>query len=847
MSDPAVPDRPSLLARVPPGGSDDSDEILGRFLDWVGEQGLEPYPHQEEAFLELMLGRHVVLSTPTGSGKSLVALCLHFQALCRGQRSFYTAPVKALASEKFFSLCADFGPDAVGMLTGDASINASAKILCCTAEVLANMALRQGEALDAPHVVMDEFHFYADRERGAAWQIPLLLLPRTRFLLMSATLGNTAVIEEHLRDRTQLAVAHVHSEQRPVPLDFEYRETPIHETLSELVAQGRAPVYVVNFTQRECGELAQGLTSANFSTREDRARIAEAIGGFRFDTPYGKDLGRILRHGIGVHHAGLLPRYRLLVERLAQRGLLQVVCGTDTLGVGVNIPIRTVLFSKLCKFDGEKVAILRVREFRQIAGRAGRKGFDVRGSVVAQAPEHVILNIREAARPGAKKNAPKKKPPRGFVPWTRATFDKLIASPPEMLASVFDVNHGILVHLLQRPDAGGPRGEGWRAVARLIALSHETPASKARLRRRAAQLVRSLRHAGIAEITRDAARRPGLRVKESLQLDFSLFATLSLYLVEAVQALSRESTSYALELISLVEAILENPMPILFAQRDRARDEKIAQLKAEGVPYEDRIRQLEGVSWPQPEAEFIAASFRVFAANHPWVGEADIHPKGVAREMFEGCQGFVDCVRELGVGRSEGTLLRYLSQVHDTLVRSVPDADKTEAVDDAIAYFRTLIQGVDASLLQAWEALRAPVAAAASAAPPPPYDLAEHPRALTARVRAELHALVRSLARKEWEEAAACVRQGPEDPWEPDRFALALAPFLEEYGQLDFTPAARLAHLTRIAAAGPRRWQASQVLVDPAGDGLWALHAEVDLSREKDPRGPLIRLLRIGT
>jgi hypothetical protein len=694
---------------------------------------------------------------------------------------------------------------------------------------------------------MDEFHFYADRERGAAWQIPLLLLPRTRFLLMSATLGNTAVIEEHLRDRTQLAVAHVHSEQRPVPLDFEYRETPIHETLSELVAQGRAPVYVVNFTQRECGELAQGLTSANFSTREDRARIAEAIGGFRFDTPYGKDLGRILRHGIGVHHAGLLPRYRLLVERLAQRGLLQVVCGTDTLGVGVNIPIRTVLFSKLCKFDGEKVAILRVREFRQIAGRAGRKGFDVRGSVVAQAPEHVILNIREAARPGAKKNAPKKKPPRGFVPWTRATFDKLIASPPEMLASVFDVNHGILVHLLQRPDAGGPRGEGWRAVARLIALSHETPASKARLRRRAAQLVRSLRHAGIAEITRDAARRPGLRVKESLQLDFSLFATLSLYLVEAVQALSRESTSYALELISLVEAILENPMPILFAQRDRARDEKIAQLKAEGVPYEDRIRQLEGVSWPQPEAEFIAASFRVFAANHPWVGEADIHPKGVAREMFEGCQGFVDCVRELGVGRSEGTLLRYLSQVHDTLVRSVPDADKTEAVDDAIAYFRTLIQGVDASLLQAWEALRAPVAAAASAAPPPPYDLAEHPRALTARVRAELHALVRSLARKEWEEAAACVRQGPEDPWEPDRFALALAPFLEEYGQLDFTPAARLAHLTRIAAAGPRRWQASQVLVDPAGDGLWALHAEVDLSREKDPRGPLIRLLRIGT
>jgi hypothetical protein len=631
-----------------------------------------------------------------------------------------------------------------------------------------------------------------------------------------------------------------------VPLDFEYRETPIHETLSELVAQGRAPVYVVNFTQRECGEFAQGLTSANFSTREDRARIAEALGDFRFDTPYGKDLSRILRHGIGVHHAGLLPRYRLLVERLAQRGLLQIVCGTDTLGVGVNIPIRTVLFSKLCKFDGEKVAILRVREFRQIAGRAGRKGFDVRGSVVAQAPEHVIQNRREAARPGAKKNLPKKKPPRNFVPWSRDTFDKLIASPPEMLVSVFDVDHGMLVNLLQRPDAGGPRGEGWRAVAALIALCHETPASKARLRRRAAQLVRSLRHAGIAEVTRDAERRPGLRVKESLQLDFSLFATLSLYLVEAVQSLDRGSPSYALELISLVESILENPMPILFAQRDRAREELIAQLKAEGVPYEDRIRRLEGVTWPQPETEFIGATFRVFAENHPWVGEADIHPKGVAREMFEGCLGFVDYVRELGVGRSEGTLLRYLSQVHDTLVRSVPDADKNEAVYDAIAYLRTLIQGVDASLLQAWEALRAPAAAATATAPPPPFDLAQDDRALAARVRAGLHALVRALARRDWDEAAACVRADPEAAWDPDRLALALAPFFEEYGRLDFTPDARLAHRTRIAAAGPRRWQVTQVLVDPAGDELWALHGEIDLSREKDPTGPLVRLLRIG-
>ncbi len=838
--------RPSLLARLPAGGTNDSDEILDRFLGWISDLGLEPYPHQEEAFLELMLGRHVVLSTPTGSGKSLVALCLHFKALCEGQRSFYTAPLKALASEKFFSLCDDLGPETVGMLTGDASINASAPVVCCTAEVLSNMALRQGAALAAPYVVMDEFHFYADRDRGAAWQIPLLALPRTRFLLMSATLGNTAVIEERLEKRTQVPVAHVHSDERPVPLDFEYRETPIQETVAELVAQNRAPVYVVNFTQRECGELAQALTSANFSTREDRARIAAELSGVRFDTPYGKDLSRILRHGIGIHHAGLLPRYRLLVERLAQRGLLQVVCGTDTLGVGVNVPIRTVLFAKLSKYDGEKVALLRVREFRQIAGRAGRKGFDVRGSVVCQAPEHVIQNRRDAARPGAKKNAPKKKPPRGFVPWGRDTFDKLIASPPETLAAVFDVNHGMLMHVLQRPDADGDRGEGWRAVAELIALSHESPASKAHLRRRAAQLLRSLRQADVVEIVRDVNGRPRLRVAQALQFDFSLFATFSLYLVEAVQALDRESPSYALELISLAEAVLENPMAILIAQRDRARGELIAQLKAEGVPYEDRIQRLEGVSWPQPEAEFIAATFRLFAAKHPWVGEGDLHPKSVAREMFEGCLGFVDYVRELGVGRSEGLLLRYLSQVHDTLVRSVPDESKTQAVYDGIAYFRTLVQSVDASLLQAWEALRDPTLAPAPEAPPQSFDLAQNERALVARVRAELHGLVRALASQDWEAAVANVRADSEDVWDADRFAHALAPFFEEYARLDFTPDARLAHRTRIDAAGPRRWRVAQVLVDPSGDELWAVHGEVDLSQERDPKGPLVQIRRIG-
>ena len=415
----------SLVERIPAAGLDDPAAVLDVFLGWVGDSGLSPYSHQELALLELMTGHHVVLSTPTGSGKSLVAMALHFKGLCEGRRSFYTSPTKALASEKFFEWCEAFGAENVGMLTGDASVNPQATVICCTAEVLSNMALRQGTDLDAPYVVMDEFHYYDDRERGAAWQIPLLVLERTRFLLMSATLGNTAVIEAHLESVTGVSVAHVHSDVRPVPLEYEYRETPLHETLEKLVEADRAPVYVVNFTQRECGERAQSLTSANLASREERRRVAEAIGDFRFDTPFGKDLQRFLRFGVAVHHAGLLPRYRLLVERLAQKGLLRVICGTDTLGVGVNVPIRTVVFTQLCKYDGEKVALLRVRDFKQIAGRAGRKGFDDQGYVVCQAPEHVIENKRLASRAGGKRRQPKRRAPgRGFVAWNRETLDR---------------------------------------------------------------------------------------------------------------------------------------------------------------------------------------------------------------------------------------------------------------------------------------------------------------------------------------------------------------------------------------------------------------------------------------
>ena len=846
--------RPPLAARIPSGVTREPAAILGPFLEWVTEIGLTPYPAQEEAILELLSGHHVILGTPTGSGKSLVATALHFQALCEGERSIYAAPIKALTSEKFFALCDDYGPEAVGMLTGDASINHGAPIICCTTEVLANMALREGESLPFRYVVLDEFHYYSDRERGTSWQIPLITLRHAQFLLMSATLGNTAVIEKHLRDFTGRDVTHVYDAERPVPLDFGYCERPLHETIESNLRSGRWPIYVVSFTQRECAERAQGLTSVNIASRDEKARIAEVLTGFRFDTAYGKELKRFVRHGIGVHHAGLLPKYRLLVERLAQQGLLKVIFGTDTLGVGVNVPIRTVLFTKLCKFDGEKVTLLTSREFKQIAGRAGRKGFDEQGTVLCQAPEHVIENLRSAARSDAagrkRKPAKKKAPARGFIPWNRDTFERLIHRPPEMLASRFEVSHGMLVSVLQRRPSSSDAPRGYRALIDLIARSHESEASKSRLRRRAAALFRSLRRAGVVEIKPDPETgRTDATVDPDLQLDFSLHNTLSLYLVDAISVLDPDSPQYAIEVLSLVEAISENPRPILQAQVAAARTELIARLKAEGVPYEERIARLEEVTYPKPSAEFIYSTFQVFAQSHPWVAGESIHPKSIAREMYERYAGFVDTVRQYGLARSEGVLLRYLSQVHNALVKSVPVSARTEEVVGIIAFFRTMLARVDSSLVEAWETLVQPELALSSEARDraPAFDLAADPRLLAARVRAEAHALLRALAAGDYEAAADLVLQDADDPWEPDRFERALAPFLAEYDRLVFTPYARQAHFTHLRTTTPRRWELFQVLVDPLGEELWAVEGDVDLTGQRDPEGPLIRMRRIGT
>lgn len=281
----------------------DDDELFDAMSQFAASRGLTLYPAQEEALLEVLSGNHVIMATPTGSGKSLVAMAAHFVALARGQRTYYTAPLKALVSEKFFALVEVFGSHNVGMMTGDSAVNPDAPIICCTAEILANQALRRGgEQSQDPgvdQVVMDEFHFYADPQRGWAWQVPLLELPRAQFVLMSATLGDTSFFITDIKERTGRDVVEVSGAERPVPLMFSYVIEPLPEVIEELVTTHRAPVYIVHFTQKDAVERAQALLSTKLSSAAEKAAIVEELGAFRFGSGFGKLLSKFLRHGVG--------------------------------------------------------------------------------------------------------------------------------------------------------------------------------------------------------------------------------------------------------------------------------------------------------------------------------------------------------------------------------------------------------------------------------------------------------------------------------------------------------------------------------------------------------------------
>ncbi|MBF7737126.1 DEAD/DEAH box helicase [Rhodococcus erythropolis] len=824
-----------LLTELLPDNAD-PDSVFDAFSSWTLERGLTLYPAQEEAVMELVSGANVILATPTGSGKSMVAIGAHFYAMSLGKRTYYTAPIKALVSEKFFALCEVFGAENVGMMTGDAAVNSSAPIICATAEIVANLALREGQNSDIGQVVMDEFHFYSEPDRGWAWQVPLIELPHAQFLLMSATLGEVDFFSEDLTRRTGKPTTVVSGTERPVPLMFSYATTPVGETIEDLVTTNQSPVYIVHFTQAAALERAQALTSVNFCSKAEKEAIAEALGGFRFTTGFGKTLSRLVRHGIGVHHAGMLPKYRRLIEVLAQDGLLKVICGTDTLGVGINVPIRTVLLTGLAKYDGVRTRHLKAREFHQIAGRAGRAGYDTMGTVVVQAPEHEVENLRAVAKAGDDpkkiKKIQRKKAPEGFVSWSEATFDRLVAASPEPLVSRFSVSNSMLLNVIARP------GNCFDAMRHLLEDNHESRPAQRKHILKAISLYRGLLSAGIVERLDEPDEYGRMaRLTMDLQRDFALNQPLSPFALAAFELLDVESDSYALDVVSIIESTLDDPRQVLMAQQHFARGEAVAQMKADGIEYEERMELLEEVTWPKPLSDLLFPAFEMYRGGHPWITEFALSPKSVVRDMIERAMTFAELISHYGLTRSEGLVLRYLADAYRALRQTVPTEARTEELEDIIEWLGELIRQVDSSLLDEWESLTDPGAEAdteeVAFGADIPRPISANPRAFRVMVRNAMFRRIDLASRRQWNEL-----ENLEDGIEAAEWEEQLLPYFDEYAIIGTGPSARGPALFQVTEDG-EFWRVRQVLEDPEGDHGWTLLAVVDIP-ESDAAGEIV-------
>lgn len=842
----------SLTGMLPERGSDarnlGADDIFERFFSWVESRGITPWPHQEEALMSLLAGDHVVLSTPTGSGKSMVALGMHFAALCTGRRSYYTAPIKALVSEKFFDLVKVFGKENVGMITGDTHINTDAPVICCTAEILANQALREGESANIGCVAMDEFHYYGDPERGWAWQVPLLTLHHTQFLLMSATLGDVSSIAASLEHSTGSDVDVIADAPRPVPLSYEYVESGLPATVELLIRHEDTPIYIVHFAQDAALETAQALSNSGISDKRQRERIKEAMAGTRFTTAFGRILQRLLRTGVGVHHAGMLPRYRRLVEHLAQQGLLPVICGTDTLGVGINVPIHTVLLTGLTKYDGRRMRRLKSREFHQIAGRAGRMGFDTQGLVVAQAPEYEIENARAVAKAGNDpkklKRVKRKKAPEGFVTWSASTFDRLIEAEPETLVPHLNITHSMVLNEVEQG------GDARARIDELIEDSRQTPAQKEHLHERADEIFTTLLDGEVIDAERLRDGSMDYFMNMDIPDDFALDQPLSPFLLAALELLDEQSPTYALDVISMVESTLDDPRQVLRAQERQAKDAAIADMKADGIEYEERMERLADITYPKPLEDVLDAAFTQYRADVPWANDYWLSPKSVVRDMVESASDFTGYIARYGISRSEGTLLRYLSDAYRALSRTVPQDKRDEQLEDIISWLRLLVRSVDSSLVDEWESSGGDgedEADAMHAAPPKSrQQVVQDRRGMEVLIR---NAMFRRVQLVAFDRPSQLGDLDGDWGYPVHRWEEALDDLYEEHESIGTDSAARSKDFITIDQSHERdehSWFVRQIFDDAEGDHDWGIAATVDLDATQESGEVMFHDYRVG-
>lgn len=874
---------------------EDEDALYETFTQWAEETGRPLYPHQEESLIELLSGSHLVVQTPTGSGKSMVALAAHFVSLAHGGRSYYTAPLKALVSEKFFELVDAFGASNVGMVTGDVSLNPEAPIICCTAEILANQALREGDTLDTDMVIMDEFHFFSDPQRGWAWQVPLLEVTSPQYVFLSATLGESETIRKELEERTGKPSALISDAERPVPLEFDYLAETLPTAVEQLIKEDRAPIYIVHFAQSDAVKTAVDLARTLSVPKEQQRRIKEAMAGTELGRGFGKTLRRLLASGVAVHHAGMLPRYRRLVERLAQRGLLLVICGTDTLGVGINVPIRTVLFTSLVKYDGRRERHLSAREFHQISGRAGRPGFDEVGYVraIASESERDAINRRakmtaaqQAGDVRKKKKLARKRPQTkraGELSWRKGTFDRLTNAAPEVLHPRFATNHAMVLNVLQ--GEADPEERLLRLV-REARHGHEGNQESNRFLRELGDIYRSLLQAELIERRRTDTGETRIVVVGELPDDFALNQPLAPFALAALDLLDPLSPTYALDIVSVIESVMEDPRPLLYAQQRFARDEAYQSLRDQGFDFEERRDAVAEVTWPRPLAEIIMPAFEMFERTNPWVGGHVPSPKRVLRELVEDGLTFSTLVSKYRLEQSEGVILRYLSDTYRALKQILPQEYQTSEVEQLTEWLKNLLATVDSSLLSEWEDMLMDrldsvsgsndeeVSAEGEASFGETEDgrinYAVNPHAMRNAIRNAVFHLVEHVSRDDTVELGRLEERWPDSPWKENTWHERLGDYWEAHEYVRIDQAARSGELfslietpteanlmdamrTEDAQALPLTasgdlnwWIARQVLLDPEDSGEWHLTCLVDVEETISKGEPSLRTAYFG-
>ena len=688
-------------------------------------------------------------------------------------------------------------------------------------------------------------------------------------------MASPVVEAEGRQERTGRIVDCVTDAPRPVPLAYEYVDTALEGTVELALRRDEAPLYIVHFSQDAALATAQSLANFGIATKEQREAVKEAAKGTRFTTAFGKILKRLISNGVGVHHAGMLPRYRLLVERLAQQGLLPVICGTDTLGVGINVPIHTVVLTALTKFDGYKMRRLRAREFHQIAGRAGRAGFDTEGMVIAEAPEYEIENAKLIAKAGDDpkklRKLKKKKPPEGFVTWNKQTFERLCEAVPETLKPRLRITNSMVLSMVERG------GDARARVSELIEASLQTPEEKLKLEARASEIFATLIDTGVvvreevpgdadapsdtdapggagtssgADASTDAAPRVEYSLTVDLPEDFALDQPLSPFLLAALELLDPESETYTFDLISMVEATLEDPKQVLRAQERQARDAAMAAMKADGVEYEERLERLQDITYPKPLEDLLDAAFAQYCTKVPWAADYELSPKSVLRDMLESAADFKGYIQKLGIARSEGILLRYLAEAFRSLDRTVPLEKRNDQLNDIISWLGFVVRSVDSSLVDEWAA--AGEDSAFDAAPPSGADVVvADRRGMTLLVRNALFRRVSLAARERADELGEL-----DEAWGMGelRWRRALEAFFEAHEELLVDGDARSTAFFTIdesdelkpAAEGGHVWHVHQIFHDSDGDHDFGIMADVDLDATQEESEAVFKNYRVG-